>query len=184
VGDQPEDIARESGIPVVASPLSEARKIVKDAAGLKSFLDSYEPGENPQSHVLAWDARVMVIGHSRNTAACIAISSAMQTAAAIARSLCCASKVEMYRSTKDQPIYDIVLVPGKRSRNIIAGLLASLAGVARTARGLPQRANDAPAAGEPETGPTPVGDDVIVFSDHRTRVPHDAADFEGRRAKQ
>lgn len=177
--DEPQDIAKEAGIPVVASPLSEARKIVKDAAGLKSFLDNYEPGETPTSHVLVWDSRLMVVGHCKNTGACIAISSAMQTAAAIARALCCAERVEMYRSTKDQPIYDIVLIPGKRSRNIIAGLLASIAGVARTCKGMGTKAEPSLDESVPTEEPAP----LIVFSDHRTRVPHEAADFEGRRPK-
>lgn len=153
--------------------IREATAIVKGAAGLQTFLDNYEPGENPTSHVLVWDSRLMVVGHCANTGACIAISSAMQTAAAIARALCCAERVEMYRSTKDQPIYDVVLVPGKRSRNIIAGLLASIGGVARTCKGMGTKT-------EPTEEPAP----LIVFSDHRTRIPHDAADFEGRRAKQ
>lgn len=126
----------------------------------------------------------MVIGHCANTGACIAISSAMQTAAAIARALCCAERVEMYRSTKDQPIYDVVLDPGKRSRNIIAGLLASIGGVARSCKGM--GAKTVPSL-DGESGmsvPTEEPAPLIVFSDHRTRIPHDAADFEGRRAKQ
>ncbi len=176
--DEPADIAKEAGIPVIPSAVSEARKIVKDAAGLQSFLDSYEPGDNPSSHVLAWDSRVMVIGHSNNRAACIAISSAMQTAAAIARSLSCASRVEMYRSTKDQPIYDIVFITGKRTRNIIAGLLASLAGVARSARGLPVKKAESDADEPVECT------DVVVFSDHRTRIPNAPSTFEGDRAEQ
>lgn len=107
-----------------------------DVKSLQSFLESYEPGENPVTRVLVWDHRVIVTGHSANKAACIAISAAVQTAAAIGRSIQCVQSVELYATDKTQePVYDIVFLPGRRSRKVIGGLMASFMGIAKTSEG-------------------------------------------------
>ena len=120
------------------------------------FIDTYEPGENPVSRILVWDHRVIAVGHSQNKAACVAISAAIQTAAAIGRSLRCVDLVEMYKSTHDEPVYDVVFTAGQRARRIIAGLVATFAGIAKTADG------DQPGS-------------AMEFCDHRKKIPEPVA---------
>lgn len=124
------------GDPAVSEATEIVRKAAVEQSGLDSFLNSYEPDpEKPTTHILVWDHRIMVVGHTKNQAACVAISAAVQTIAAAAKALKCAMTVELYRSTKDQPVYDVVLVEGKRSRLLIAAVLSSLFGIAKTAGG-------------------------------------------------
>jgi hypothetical protein len=139
----------------MSDPLKEATAIVSEKASIENFLMTYEPGDNPVSRILVWDHHIMCIGHSKNQAACVAISSVLQTMAAIARSLRCAERVDKYKTDNkaQEPVYEIVLIQGKRSRKIIAATVASLAGVARTAE-----------AGK-EAG------SVMQLSDHRKMIP-------------
>lgn len=138
-----------------------AKAIVRekmDEERLKSFLDSYEPGENPVSRVLVWDHRVMVVGHSANKAACVAISAAIQTAAAIGRSLRCVARVELYQTTNEEPVYDVIFQEGQRARRIVAGVMASFAGIAKQSEN---------------------GDhgSAMLLSDHRKNIPSGAPAF-------
>lgn len=138
----------------MSEALNQAKEIVAQGAQLRGFIDAYEPGESPKSHILIFDNRVIVIGHSKNRAACVAISAAVQTCAAIGRALRAVQSVELYQSTNDQPVYDIVFAMGQRSRRIIAGLVASFAGIARESR-------------NPETG-----EETMLLSDRRTVIPN------------
>lgn len=109
-------------------------------------------GADGISRILVWDHRVTVIGHSANKAACVAISAAVQTGAAIARAFMLAETVRLYNNANEQPVYEIVLLEGDHSRRIIAGLMASFAGIAKTAEG-PNRPR------------------AMLVSDHRTMIP-------------
>lgn len=104
------------------------------------------------SRILVWDHRVMVVGHSANQAACVAISSAIQTTAAIAKAQLLAERVDLYQNTNDEPVYDVQLLDCDTSRRIIAGLMASFAGISKTAES-PQRPR------------------AMMVSDHRTQIP-------------
>lgn len=110
------------------------------------------------SRILVWDHRVMVVGHSANKAACVAISAAVQTAAAIAKAQILVERVDLYQNTNDEPVYDVQLLDCDTSRRIVAGLMASFAGIAKTA--------DSP------TRPR-----SMLVSDHRTQIP-EKIDFE------
>lgn len=141
--------------------IDAAKAIVRekmDEERLKAFLDTYEPGENPVTRVLVWDHRVLVVGHSANKAACVAISAAIQTAAAIGRSLRCIAKVELYKTTNEEPVYDVIFQEGQRARRVIAGVMASFAGIAQ----------------QSERGQ--VGS-AMLLSDHRKHIPSAAPSF-------
>lgn len=170
--DEPADIAAEAGIPIedphkmldaaiVAADIVRDKRAADTEANVKYFLDSYEPGENPVARVLAWDHRLMVVGHSANRAACVATSAVVQTIAAVARNLHSAQKVQRYETEKGEPVYDIVLREGARSRKLIAAALASLAGVAKTAE------RDNPGS-------------AMELMDHRKTIPNAAANTRGR----
>lgn len=139
--------------------LAQAAGIVSDRAKAKDFLDSYQPGENPQTHVLLYDSRVLVVGHSANKAACVAISAAVQTCAAIARSLRCVKSVDLFENENKEAVYDIQFAEGQRARRIIAGLAASFAGISRTSK-------------NPETG-----EEALLLSDQRKLIPPSEKDF-------
>jgi hypothetical protein len=109
-------------------------------------------GADGISRILVWDHRVMVVGHSANKAACVAISAAVQTAAAIARSFVLVENVSLYNNANDEPVYDVQLLDCEHSRQLLAGLMASFAGIAKTAEG-PNRPR------------------AMMVSDHRQRIP-------------
>jgi len=135
--------------------IKAAEAIVRDHAresgAISAFLDNYTPGEKAAAHVMVWDHRVIVVGHSHNQAACVAMSSAIQTTAAIARALRTAESVELYKTVHGEPVYDIIFKQGKRSRLIVAALLSSFAGIAKTADKTPG--------------------DAMVLTDHRKLIP-------------
>jgi hypothetical protein len=87
-----------------------------------------------QTRVLLTDARVVMIGHSSNKAACIAISTAVQTFARImAAQALLAEPVQM---KPEEPRYDVLLVDAVEVRRAIAGLHAALVAIARECPGM------------------------------------------------
>jgi hypothetical protein len=104
---------------------------------MESFVDQYAtpPDTHPATRVLIGDTQIMCIGHSANKAACVAISAAIQTTAAIGKELECVTEVTLDDSDRSQPIYTIGFVPGPVGARLTAGFLRSIAGIAQKAPG-------------------------------------------------
>lgn len=106
------------------------------APGNRPFVEAdYKPDpEHPQTRVVLSAERVVVIGHSENRAACVAITAAVQAFAAIAKALGEVKNVELDEKGKE-PVYDVVLRGGPTSTACINGLLATFMGISKQAPG-------------------------------------------------
>jgi hypothetical protein len=73
----------------------------------------------------------MVIGHSTNKAACVAITAAVQTFANIANQLCLLAKDgRLENGTEEsEPLYEVQLIPGEQTAAVLDGVVASFRGI-------------------------------------------------------
>ncbi len=90
--------------------------------------------ENPQSRIVVTDSRVLVVGHSGNQAACVAVTAAVQTFAAIAQKLGIAESVTL-NEEGPEPSYDVKLAAGDQAEKCIAGVMFAFYGIAKQAPG-------------------------------------------------
>jgi len=115
-------------------PIPEAGSIP-----VRSFVeDNYQEPTDPakfKTRCLIGDSEVTIIGHSKNRAACIAISAAAQTMAAIGKQFECVEEVVLERGEHTEPLYRVYFIPGPASDRCIFGLVVSMAGIERTAPG-------------------------------------------------
>lgn len=116
----------------VEAPGDEADPDLK----MTSFIDKYQAptsDKKMKTRVVLSESRVVAIGHSANRAACVAISAAVQTLAAIAKNLGCAEEVSLEQGL--EPIYTIQFQAGELASACIEGFVVSLAGIEQTAPG-------------------------------------------------
>lgn len=102
-----------------------------------SFVDQYAPPpeDHPYTRVLIGDAEIRCVGHSKNKAACVAISAVVQTTAGIGKELECVTEVVLDDSDRAQPIYSVNFVPGPVAVRVINGFVRAIAGIEKTAPG-------------------------------------------------
>lgn len=84
-----------------------------------------------QTRVIVTSDRVLVIGHSVNKAACVAITAAVQTFANIANHLGLLpvdGRLEM-GTDESEPLYELNLTPGEQTHAVLDGVIASFRGI-------------------------------------------------------